>query len=164
MVEAKGKRAHSKVNEPKIFHACKFNAFQAGDCRGTVSAKEGDLLHREMFENGVWWVWIVFSWSCWKIIVVRGLDWSRLLSDLTGITIHFNIMVITIIFDIMVITICICNTTTTLPLAIMSFFCYKTRGRRLTSFDALFMQHFVFSKPPKTSRPMFCLQNITERS
>ena len=45
--------SHNKVNEPKIFHECKFTAFQDGDCRGTVSAKEGDLLQKEMFENGV---------------------------------------------------------------------------------------------------------------
>ena len=54
MVGLEGKPAHSKVNEPKIFHECKFIiAFQVGDCRGTVSAKEGDLLHRVMYENGV---------------------------------------------------------------------------------------------------------------
>ena len=53
MAGLEGKRAHRKVNELKIFHKCKFIAFQAGDCRGTVSAKEGDFLQKKMFENGV---------------------------------------------------------------------------------------------------------------
>ena len=61
MVGLDDKRAHRKVNEPTIFHACKFIAFQAGDCRGTVSTKEGDLLQKEMYENGVGLVWIAFS-------------------------------------------------------------------------------------------------------
>ena len=53
MTGLEGKRAHRKVNELKIFHKRKFIAFQAGDCRGTVPAEEGDLLQKEMYEKGV---------------------------------------------------------------------------------------------------------------